>query len=300
MPLNGCHTRGIPRRTSPSPRALRAGLIAALALLSCPAQAETKEVSTQCLDAYASGQRDRRLGEFGRARAAFRFCGGRTCPAALHADCSLWLDELEAATPTAVFQIKSVSGEDLHGASVRVDGGSPEVLDGRALAVDPGEHVVLFEAPGYQPLEQRITFNEGEKLMMRFASLEALPVGTPQERPAAAPAPDTAAAGPTLVPTWIGLGVGVLGGAGFVYFGMKARAADRDLGSCAPNCSVARTSAVERDYLLANVSLGVGVAGALFAVGWALFAPDTEPPRAVSVAGFELRVDHMLTIERKF
>jgi hypothetical protein len=51
----------------------------------------------------------------------------------------------------------------------------------------------------------------------------------------------------------------VVGGLGFVGFGLEARSAERALSECAPYCSGARIAEVKRSYLLANASLGSGV-----------------------------------------
>ena len=72
--------------------------------------------------------------------------------------------------------------------------------------------------------------------------------------------------------------VGGLGAVGFAYFGLSARSADVGLDACSPNCEPAKVDAIKRDYVLANVSLGVGLAGALTASLLWVTSPGAERP----------------------
>ncbi len=240
--------------------------------------AAADDTQAQCLSAYADGQRARNAGEFERASKLFAFCGGMSCPSAMHGDCQRWLQEVEERTPTAVFRVVGEAGEELTEASVTIDADRKHALTGRALAFDPGEHELTFSAPGYQPAKSRIRFVEGEKLVAHEIRLSnenaALATAPPADgAPAASASPSS-----TLWPTWLGLGVGALGAAGFTYFGLDARAKDRALDSCSPNCSASRVEHVEQRYRWANVSLGVGIAGLVGAATWLLLRPRSAPP----------------------
>ncbi len=107
----------------------------------------------------------------------------------------------------------------------------------------------------------------------------------------------------TMAPVWIGLGVAVVGaGTGVAFYLFKQDALDsakrtakliQDNGGSNATCASSnpgRFSAackalqddVDRsntDNTIANVGMGVGIAGAAFALGWYLFAPkkDAEP-----------------------
>jgi hypothetical protein len=72
-------------------------------------------------------------------------------------------------------------------------------------------------------------------------------------------------------------GLALLGGGSFAYFGLQARASDRALDSCAPSCGRELVEDVKRDYLLANISLGAGIAGAL-ASGTLLILSHSDAP----------------------
>jgi hypothetical protein len=64
--------------------------------------------------------------------------------------------------------------------------------------------------------------------------------------------------------------IGVVGTAGFVYFGVRAKSGETDLEGCSPDCSQAHVDDVKSDYLWSNVSLGVGLAGLVGAGLWLL------------------------------
>ncbi len=284
----------------------------AVALVTClattTAAAEPEDTKAQCLNAYEEGQRAQRRGALSEAQEAFTYCGGASCPEALHADCQRWLEEVEAATPTSVFRVRAPSGKALQGVEVRIDDGPTRKLDGRALAFDPGEHSLSFELEGYQPYREVFTFSEGEKLVVREVRLQLLASKTSDGQVTTSTlseaeplsAIDQNSQG-TLVPAWVGLGVGALGAAGFAYFGYSARADDRALNECSPNCAQTRVDEVRDQYLAANVSLGVGVAGLLGAAAWLLFgSSDAEASVASTASDFELRVGPMTSLVRRF
>jgi hypothetical protein len=133
----------------------------ALALASPEALAITKD---QCVDANTRAQSLRREGKLVAAREQLRLCIDSQCPGIVRDDCSQRLDELERAQPTIVLDAKSVAGDDISFVHVAVDGAPlTDLLDGRALAVDPGQHVFRFEVPGHAPTEYRFVLKEGEK-----------------------------------------------------------------------------------------------------------------------------------------
>lgn len=275
-----------------------------------PAQAEVAPslsggAAEQCLQAYSDGQRARKRGEFRKARELLALCGGVSCPTALHGDCQRWLSEVETATPTSVFRVVSSKGEELQDVQLAVDGGPAQVLDGRAVQFDPGEHTLEFTAPGHRPLRRQHSFVEGEKLVIHTVELQSLESsvqagpegpgdtssageatsGTTSEAASALPE-----SGSSTVPLWLGVGAAAMGAGGFTYFGIEARADEKALSSCSPNCTNARVEQVEREYLLANISLGVGVVGLLGAAAWLVFTPG-QSRSSSSAGGWELRVD---------
>lgn len=278
--------------TELQPAPTRPGLgwlvLAAAALLSAPAVARAEDNKAECLNAYEQGQRSRKQGGLLSAKQAFLFCSSDGCPEAMHADCQGWLKEVDAAIPKIVFQARSEDGAALTGVTVTIDLGQPRNLDAQPIELDPGEHVFVFSLAGYRELRERVMLPRGDS-PVRQVELEQLPVApssTPARRATAARRPrldaPTEAGRSTMWPAWVAAGVGATGAVGFTYFGLTARSEDRALDVCSPACSLERTEAVRRDYLLANVSLGIGAAGLLAAGAWVLFAPEetSAKPRA--------------------
>jgi hypothetical protein len=131
-------------------------------LVSPPARAESTKV--QCIQANTNAQSLRREGKLAEAREQLRACSEAKCPSLVSADCIKRLDELENAQPTVIFDVFDASGHELNEVSVSVDGQRLlERLDGKALPVDLGEHVVTFSAEGRPSVTQKLTFREGEK-----------------------------------------------------------------------------------------------------------------------------------------
>jgi hypothetical protein len=278
-----------------------AGAALASAMSIRPVQAAPAEQSEQCLSAYAAGQRARNAGKLLEARASFSLCASNVCPEALHPDCGRWLDEVDASLPTVVLRVVTPQGAELDGVSFSLDGAAPQLLDGRSVPIDPGEHALIFRRSGYHEREQRFTFTEGEKLSRRSVTLE--PLGSASSAETSSVRIDASPVAPrraSLVPTWIGLGAGVAGAAGFAYFASTGRNADRALDDCSPNCSAARVSRVKRDYLFANVSLGVGAAGLVTAAVWLLLRPESPPPSDGGHSALVLELGPVTSITRRF
>lgn len=244
----------------------------------------------QCLDAYTGGQRARKNGAFIEARRLFEFCNSNACPSALHGDCQQWLNQVEQAMPTSVFQVISPEGRELDNVRLRLSDGETVWLTGQALEFEPGEHQLTFTCDGYRTETRTLTFREGEKQLVRQIVLQPLePVmvaGAPNggSHPPATGSSNAYERSGTLVPVWVGLGVGVVGAGGFAYFGMTAREQDEALATCAPNCSTGQVRDVEQKYLLANISLGVGAVGIVGALLWWWLGTDEEAPVSAGFA----------------
>ena len=191
-----------------------AGFAAATVLASPSADALTKD---QCVDANTSAQSLRREGKFGAAREQLTLCIDSRCPGIVRYDCTQRLDELERAQPTIVFDAKNVAGDDVVLVHVTVDGGAlADILDGRALGVDPGPHVFTFETAGQPATTIRLVLKEGEK-----DRRERIVLGTPAE-------PSSVAAGAAPAATGASRGEGqrvaglVLGAVGLAGVGVGA------------------------------------------------------------------------------
>jgi len=268
---------------------------AALGILPA-APAWASDSTKQCLGAYEAGQRLRQAGDLVNAAGELRVCGGPACPVRMQGDCQRWLDDVERSTPTVIFRVRDARGEQLANVTVSVDGAAPRRLDGRALLMNPGEHRVVFEHPGHQILETPVFVTEGEKLEPRDVTLESLvrldhddallPAGALVGESDGVRAADP---GPAISPWPLALGaIGVVGGAGFVYFGVRAKSGETDLERCSPDCSPAHVDDVKRDYVWSNVSLGVGLAGLVGAGLWLLLDEPSAQAGATPRHGVQL------------
>jgi len=170
--------------------------------------------------------------------------------------------------PTVVFQVSSASGPPLKDVLLSVDGGDSVTLDGRAVAVDPGAHDVTIKASRHHPTTTRFIVSEGEKLRREVVTLTPLPIVRPNDHQTLptqhTPANDLKAKSPAsriTLPVIIVSSGAVLAGISAVYFGLEARADDRQLGKCTPDCTREAVDHTKREYLWTNLSIGLAAAG---------------------------------------
>lgn len=259
------------------PCALR-GLVVVLALLcraplaSAQGSAETDVAATKlrCAQAYEESQSSRQQGKLLAAREQALICAQARCPPVLSGECTGWLGELERALGSVVVELRSERGESITAASLRVDGEElASSLDGRALVLDPGTHRLELHLPDGRVLQRSVVLGEGRKgEYVRFQlPRAAAPVKAPSAR---------AGAGRSPALRWSALAVTAAGAVGFGYFAWQGRADEARLSdSCAPRCSTASVASVERLYLAADFSLGIGVA-ALAAFSYLSLTRDQE------------------------
>lgn len=183
-------------------RSLRTFLPSTLALFAVvtPApSARGADTKNECISAADAGQSLRDDGHYGAARDAFLRCARDACPGLIARSCSDWLRHLEDSMPTVVVSATDERGNPLSTVHVTLDGAPLlDTLDGRRVAVDPGEHVFRFEEDARVPTEVRVTVRAGEKDLGVQATLAAVAVtGGATSAPtassiagAAVPAPD--------------------------------------------------------------------------------------------------------------
>lgn len=239
------------------------------------ASAQTPEdTKTACVAAAEEGQLLRNQGKLRDALERFRKCAHRSCPTVVASDCVRFLDDTEALLPSLVFRARE--GErDLADVTVKLDG---EVvtrdLDGRAVAVDPGKHEVVFETEGHSPVVKQIVVVEGEKARALAADFGKGGVVDEDRGPPVA--------------TWVLGGVGAASAIGFGYFGLTARSDHDELeASCGKtgSCTDEQIDDFWRKAVTADVLLGVSVV-AFTAAGlvWSQSGGKTEPaPQSVAV-----------------
>ncbi len=240
----------------------------------------------ECVAAYEEGQRLRKESKLSDARTRLLVCAQDGCPSSIRRDCTQWVSEIEASTPTLVLEAVGEGGHDLFDVRVFLDGKPVgERLDGKAVNVDPGAHVVRFERAGAAPIEERVLAREGEKnrrVVAKFGS--------------AASAAAVSASGSTYVPitptsggrhatpasVFIVGGVGLLGFATFGYFGALGLSAKSDLDKlgCKPSCDSSEVERAKRRFIIADIGLGVGIVGLGIATVLFVTRETSSPPPA--------------------
>lgn len=168
--------------------------------------------------------------------------------------------------PTIVVAAQD-GGQDLADATVKVDGKVLTTrLDGRALALDPGEHTLTVESATKKVVTQKIIARVNEKnRLVRIDFTAPKPEATapkPESSPKSDGAEEEARAPVIPLVSWVLGGVGVAGLASFAIFGLIGKGELNDLkGStgCAPFCQQSELDGVKSTMLVADVSLGVGI-----------------------------------------
>lgn len=264
-----------PARQLALPLALAQAVLATAVTLAAPANAE--DTRAVCLDAAVSGQKLRRAGQLLEAHGALATCAREDCPSLVRRDCTGWLAEDDAATPTIVLAARDAQSRDVAGVQVTIDGRPiAGALDGKEIPLDPGEHTVRFEREGLAPVEQTLVAREREKgrsVVVRFdvggggGSIASTGLPTTVSRP---------------VPpvTWALAGVGVVAGAASAYFGLHALSQRSSACNSAGGCpSQSAYDSIRNGYDVSTVALGV----AALALGGALWTYLARPSLAVQV-----------------
>jgi hypothetical protein len=230
-------------------------VLGGFALHSKPCRAQSNP-KNECVASYQQAQVSRQEGDLLKAQQELVSCAGAGCPDAMQADCSRWLEEVQAALPSVVFRALTSSGADIADARIELDAQPERALDGRSITLNPGKHQVTVRAPHFAPVTLQVQFAEGQKLRQQALTLHPI-----TDRPSASGSKSQTAARRFTALQWVGVSSAVAGVLGLTYFGLKARAGDSDLGACSPFCSKEAVADVKGNYIAANVSLGVGLIG---------------------------------------
>jgi hypothetical protein len=226
----------------------------------------------ECAAAHVEAQKLRNAGNLLEARTKLLVCSNAACPDAFVAECVPWLTEIEHALPSLVFEARLPDGSDAIDVRVTVDGApAADKLDGRTFAVNPGDHIIRFiPRAGAPAVERHVVAAEGEKARVVRVELSSAPEGGPPARP---PSPEPTRS--TTLPAYVVAGAGVVALGGFAYFALTGLSAEHDLRDCSPSCPPSRVDPVRRDYVAADVFLGVGVA-ALVVAAILVLVPRTD------------------------
>ncbi len=231
-------------------------VLASVAPRDAHADAPTK---TECIDAYTSGQQLKKKGQFRAARERLLMCSRDPCPSGLQADCNEWLSEVQRLQPSFVVTARDRSGADRTDVRVIVDGTEvADRLDGRAIEIDPGQHLVRLEAADSWVVEESLIAREGEKarpLMVTLRPKHRDEQVTPSPSPA--PPPEHERKDASWAP-WLSGGVAVVALGVFTGFGIAGISQRSDLlASCNNSCSAADKDSVDQKFLVADLALGV-------------------------------------------
>jgi len=253
-----------------------------------------------CVSAYEHAQVLKREGKLRASREKLRMCARDVCPALVRNDCIAWLDQVDRALPSVVIEAKR-DDADLTVAKVTLDGNVvSQRLDGKAIELEAGEHVVKVETEGGAPMEQTIVVREGEK--NRLVSFAYKTKKGPDDEGYAPPGAVVPAERPVPIGVWPLAALGVVGVGAFAVLGSLGSNDEQNLRStCAPSCAHSDADSVHTKFILADISLGIGAASLVGAAIWYLARPtaaakekdDTGPmvtagPRGGSV-GFRAR-----------
>lgn len=212
-----------------------------------------------CIDDHASVQRARRGGKLLDARARALRCAQPSCPSVVQSECARLLGDIDHAVPSLVVEVR---GDDL--VSLSIDGVPQPSLE-RPVALDPGPHAVRATTKRSGVLAERVVLVAGEGTRRVELSSRALAVAAP-DRAGAATTSSARDGREGTRARWLPLSLGAVSAVAFGSFaffaveGVKREAAME--ASCAPACDPGRVDAMQRDYLVADVALAVGVVAA--------------------------------------
>jgi hypothetical protein len=262
----------------------------------------------QCAAAYEQTQVLRAAARLKEARERALFCSQDACPAASRKDCTVWLSEIEQSLPTVVLLARDRAGKETAAAQVSLDGAPLlERLEGKAIAVNPGQHTFRFTIEGEPPKEVQAVISQGERNHRVEVSFQP---PSPPPAPSPAPAPSSAPRSDAPVAALVVGGLGVAGMGVFAAFGAIGASEFGDLEkSCSPRCTDAQVGSVRTKLLVADIGLvtglvSLGVATVLFLTSRGSNAPPAKAPVALpALDSFDARPllgGGFLTVSRSF
>jgi hypothetical protein len=198
-------------------------------------------------------------------------------------DCAGWIADLERSMPTVIVAVRTQDDRDVQGARITIDG-APEALTGRPTALDPGEHAVVVDAPGFTSTTERLFVNATEK--NRLVVVKLAPEASAPRPPASTPPNTTeparaaSAHGGPPTASWIlgGVGVAALGVSVVFGFSAQKQLADAEHAPCAAtkSCDESIRTSAKNKLVLADVTLGIGIAALGAGALWWLLEPGSS------------------------
>jgi hypothetical protein len=273
----------------------------ALALIVLWPRTSLADSSHACAEAYERAQIERKAGHITAAIENLTICSGEPCPKFIRKDCIQWLGESQNAQPSVVFSVQH-DGVDLSSAEISCDGRVvTRIVDGKAVAIDPGPHVFVFRVQGFLPVERQLIVREGEHNRLVEAELkETSGKPAPSLVPGAALSPSgesyqksselggAFSQNSRSLRLYGSAGLGILGVSGFAVFGLWGESQKNNLErTCSPYCQSSQVDEVRTKYIVADACLAVGVASLGLATYWFLTGSSREssaPATSVAVS----------------
>jgi hypothetical protein len=312
-------------------RMVEIGVLAAATFIQAGAGLAAPKVTAQsCTAAYKSAVKAQQASHLQEAQKWFAACSQQACGTLIRRECLLSYDQITADIPTIVPVVTTVTGEPVLDVKVTMDGALlASKIDGRALPVDPGPHeftfithagsatqkVVILQGQRNRPIAMALATSGQQpqkagppRAAMAPVAAPTAPVldVTPAEPPpfqggapsayrdsfAADESSVTTPSGSRPVAPYIAAGIGLVGVGGYAlltYWGRK----DNDmLAQCKPDCMQSSVDHVRRLYLVANISLGVGIA-ALGTATWLYLRSSKSRQQEAAASGPPVALDVM-------
>jgi hypothetical protein len=257
--------------------------------------------AADCLDASAASLKLDSLHRLRAERTELLICAALSCPSEIRNECIRRVDDVNAAIPTIMFEVKDAAGNDLGAVKVTMDGEwLTDRLEGIAIAIDPGAHLFTFEAARQAPVRKQLIIREGERRRREVIVLATLASPAPDPRPTLAPVsapssgrPSTdgrASPRPARVLPIITTGIGVVGLAVGTAFGLQAmsrrnEARARCPGLCSDQAGVSLWQDAKRAGTVSTIAFAVGAAGLLGGAAlWLTGGRESGPAASADVA----------------
>jgi hypothetical protein len=237
-----------------------------LAWFTIPSTVEADESldRSACIAAYVAAQGARKVNHLLDASQDLSRCARDECPGMIKRDCATWLDEVNRDLPSIVLSVRDAEGHDVLGVQAFVDD-KPVAVDGHGLPIDPGKHAVVLRLGDGTSREEDVIATVGEKERVVTIVVRLRSNGPSRKR--------------VTIASYVLGGIGVAGLGVGTYFGIRG-AVDRSSFGCDRACAPDAYNTVNREFIAADIALGVGVAAVGAAVAWWLFSPKSTPLRS--------------------
>jgi hypothetical protein len=185
------------------------------------------------------------------------------CDESLRAVCANFVADLDKRIPALRVEARGEHGR-IGDARVYLDGRA--VPNATPIEVDPGEHAVRVEAAKYVTKEARVVVAERERPRLMVVSMSPIPSDGPRQ------------SGSLLPASVYVLGAVSLAAVGsFGYFALRGKQTESELRASCPT-GPCDSGAMRREYLAADISLGVAIVAAGAALWIAVTRhPDVQP-----------------------